>query len=239
MKERLQKILSEYGVSSRRGAEKLIEAGRVQVNGVCAEVGMSADPEQDVITFDGQVLRRKPETVVLMLHKPRGFVTSMHDEQGRHDVSELVADAPERVVPIGRLDRDSEGLLLFTNDGPLCNGLMHPKNRVDKIYEVTVTGLTEQGLSVLRNPLVMQDGYRIQPAEVTVILRNNEHSVLQITIHEGRNRQIRRMCAMAHMKVIRLVRVEESGVKLGNLPAGSWRLLSPDEIQMLRTEAGI
>ena len=209
------------------------------VNGAVAQVGMSADPEEDEIALDGQVLSRKPEPLVLLLHKPRGYVTSMHDDQGRLDVSELVADAPERVFPVGRLDRESEGLLLFTNDGALCNALMHPAHQVDKVYEVTVTGLTDWGLEVLRSPLTMQDGYRIQPAGVTVLLRHGMEGVLQITIHEGRNRQIRRMCAMAHMQVKRLARVEESGIKLGDLPAGSWRKLTSDEIERLRRETGI
>ena len=239
MKKRLQKLLSEYGLCSRRGAEKLIESGRVTVNGLPAQVGMSADLDCDVVALDGVPLSRRPEPTFLMLHKPRGYVTSMHDEQGRRDVSELVADCPERVFPVGRLDRDSEGLLLFTNDGALCNALMHPKVGVSKVYEVTVTGLTEEGLRVLQSPLTMPDGYRIRPAKVTVLRQSSEEATLRVVIHEGRNRQIRRMCGMARMKVKRLLRVEESGISLGNLPAGSWRFLTSEEIQTIRRETGV
>ncbi|MBE6954825.1 MAG: rRNA pseudouridine synthase [Ruminococcaceae bacterium] len=233
MVQRLQKILSEYGLASRREAERIMEAGRVTVNGFVARVGESADPEQDVILLDGKPLQKKPEKRYLMLNKPRGYVTSMHDEKGRKDVSLLVADCGVRLYPVGRLDMDSEGLLLFTNDGELANRLMHPAAEANKTYLVTVTGYYEGAEERLAQSMVI-DGYRIRPAKVKNIMHHGEEAQLQITIHEGRNRQIRKMCETVGIRVKKLQRVEENGVKLGNLPLGQWRWLTEEEIKILQ-----
>lgn len=233
MRQRLQKILSEYGVASRREAERLLTAGRIFVNGVRASLGESADPMIDEISFDGKPLRNKPEKRYLMLNKPRGYVTSMHDERGRRDVSCLVADCGTRVYPVGRLDMESEGLLLFTNDGALANRLMHPSGEASKTYLVTVSGFSEQALQILEQPLLI-DNYRIRPARVKNIMRHGRDAILQITIHEGRNRQIRKMCEIAGLSVKRLQRVEENGVQLGDLPVGKWRWLTCEEMEALQ-----
>ena len=233
MLQRLQKILSEYGLASRREAEHIIASGRVTVNGEVAQVGQSADPEQDVILLDGNPVQQKPEKCYLMLNKPRGYVTSMHDEKGRKDVSLLVADCGVRVYPVGRLDMDSEGLLLFTNDGELANKLMHPSGEANKTYLVTVTPYY-QGVEERLSQSMDIDGYRIRPAKVKNIMHHGEDARLQITIHEGRNRQIRKMCEIVGVHVKKLQRVEENGVKLGNLPLGKWRWLTREEIEALR-----
>ncbi len=234
MIQRLQKILSEYGVASRREAERMIEAGRVSVNGTVAMLGQSADPEVDAILLDGKPLKNRPEKRYLMLNKPRGYVTTLHDERGRKDVSALVADCGVRVYPVGRLDMDSEGLLLFTNDGELANRLMHPKGEANKTYLVTVSGFYEGAVQTLSQSMEI-DGYRIRPAQVKKIMHHGEDAVLQIIIHEGRNRQIRKMCDIANLTVKRLQRVEENGVKLENLPVGKWRWLTEEEVKCLQT----
>lgn len=233
MEQRLQKILSEYGLASRREAERMIDAGRVTVNGAVAQVGQSADPERDEIQVDGAPLQQKPQLRYLMLNKPRGYVTSMHDEKGRKDVSLLVADCGVRVYPVGRLDMDSEGLLLFTNDGELANRLMHPSGEANKTYLVTVTPYYE-GVEERLSQSMEIDGYRIRPAKVKNIMHHGEDAKLQITIHEGRNRQIRKMCDHVGIHVKKLQRVEENGVKLGKLPLGKWRWLTDEEISTLQ-----
>lgn len=234
MAERLQKILSARGVCSRRKAEAYILAGRVSVNGVTACLGDSADPDQDEICLDGKPLPSKSEYVYMMLHKPRGYVTTLSDEKGRKNAAELVADCGTRVYPVGRLDMDSEGLLIFTNDGEFANSLMHPKHEVNKTYHVTVDNYTPEKLEKLCQPVIL-DGYRIRKPEA-VLLRTfgDGQAVLSVTIHEGRNRQIRRMCDMAGMKVTRLVRVSEGSLMLGNLKSGRWRYLTNEEIEALR-----
>lgn len=234
MAERLQKILSARGVCSRRKAEAYILAGRVSVNGVTACLGDSADPDQDEICLDGKPLPSKSEYVYMMLHKPRGYVTTLSDEKGRKNAAELVADCGTRVYPVGRLDMDSEGLLIFTNDGEFANSLMHPKHEVNKTYHVTVDNYTPEKLEKLCQPVIL-DGYRIRKPEA-VLLRTfgDGQAVLSVTIHEGRNRQIRRMCDMAGMKVTRLVRVSEGPLMLGNLKSGRWRYLTNEEIEALR-----
>lgn len=234
MAERLQKILSARGVCSRRKAEAYILAGRVSVNGVTACLGDSADPDQDEICLDGKPLPSKSEYVYMMLHKPRGYVTTLSDEKGRKNAAELVADCGTRVYPVGRLDMDSEGLLIFTNDGEFANSLMHPKHEVNKTYHVTVDNYTPEKLGKLCQPVTL-DGYRIRKPEA-VLLRTfgDGQAVLSVTIHEGRNRQIRRMCDMAGMKVTRLVRVSEGSLMLGNLKSGRWRYLTNEEIEALR-----
>lgn len=233
MTERLQKILASRGVAARRKAEELIAQGRVTCNGITARIGDSADPEQDEILLDGRPLPPSAEYVYIMLNKPRGFVTTMSDEKGRRDVSELVAGCGVRVYPVGRLDIDSEGLLLFTNDGDFANALMHPKHEVEKTYDVWVTGYRPGGERLLRRPIVL-DGYRIYPPKAELHSANGDRAVLSVTIHEGRNRQVRRMCQEAGMQVTRLRRVSEGTLKLGQLPLGKWRHLTTDEIRLLQ-----
>lgn len=233
MKERLQKILSARGVASRRAAEGLIEQGRVRVNGVVAAIGDSADAELDEICVDGVPIPTQSEYVYIMLNKPRGFVTTLHDEKGRRNVSQLVADCNVRVYPVGRLDMDSEGLLLFTNDGEFANRLMHPKHEVRKIYDTYVTGYTPEGLERLKKPVEL-DGYRIRAPKVVLLKADADVAQLRITIHEGRNRQVRRMCEAAGMHVTRLRRIAEGSLKLGTLPCGKWRYLTAQEVQALK-----
>lgn len=232
MMERLQKILAARGVCSRRKAEEMITAGRVSVNGLVAVLGQSADPDQDMITLDGNPIPAGDAYVYIMLHKPRGFVTTMSDELGRPNVTELV-DCGKRVYPIGRLDMDSEGLLLLTNDGDFANHLMHPKAEVDKTYEVWVTDFAPGGEVRLSKPITI-DGYTIRPPKVKLLNAQGKMAHLYITIHEGRNRQIRRMCQAAGMRVTRLRRIAEGTVRLGELPKGSWRYLTPEEIAHLK-----
>ena len=233
MKERLQKILSARGVASRRAAEQMITDGRVVVNGRVASLGESADIELDQILVDGKPIPAGNQPVYIMLNKPRGFVTTLSDEQGRRTAAELVADCGVRVYPVGRLDLSSEGLLLFTNDGVFADRLMHPKHQVNKTYYVWVTGYTPQGFERLQQPIEL-DGYMIRPPRVRQWTVQGEHARLEITIHEGRNRQVRRMCNAAGMHVTRLRRISEGKLKLGDLPVGKWRYLTDEEVQMLK-----
>ncbi len=234
--ERIQKIIAARGLCSRRAAETWIQAGRVSCNGKLCALGDTADPEKDLILVDGKPLPDAQKNVYLMLHKPRGFVTTLSDEKGRKNAAQLVADCPVRVYPVGRLDMDSEGLLLFTNDGEFANQLMHPKHQVNKVYRVQVVGFTEYGLEKLKQPVVL-DGYRIHPPQVTALTQDGQgKATLQITIHEGRNRQVRRMCALAGMQVRRLVRIAEGNLLLGDLPLGKWRYLTHGELQEIKKE---
>ena len=235
MKERLQKLLSAAGVCSRRAAEGYITAGRVTVNGAIALLGQQADPETDDIRVDGVPLGREPEAVYLMLNKPRGYVTTVSDEQGRKTVMDLLTGVSTRVYPVGRLDRDSEGLLLLTNDGALTQRLLHPSHEVSKEYRVTVSGPVEHAAENLRR---IRDvaGMAIRPAEVQMLRREGNRAELRIVIHEGRNRQIRRMCARCGLEVLRLQRVREHCLELGTLPLGQWRYLTAAEIAALKTE---
>lgn len=235
MKERIQKIISSRGIASRRQAEEMIRDGRVVCNGQLCEIGQTADPEVDVIMIDNQPLPKTGERVYILLNKPRGYVTTLSDEKGRKNAAQLVQDCGTRVYPVGRLDMDSEGLLLFTNDGDFANHLMHPRHQIDKTYKVTVTGYTSEGLVKLKQPVIL-DGYRIQPPQVGVVREfndANQRAVLLVTIHEGRNRQVRRMCAMAGMNVTRLIRIQEGNLHLGDLPCGSWRYLTEEEVNDL------
>lgn len=236
MTERLQKILASRGVASRRHAEEMILAGRVTCNGAVCKLGDSADPDVDKILLDGKPLPSREKFVYIMLNKPRGFVTTLSDEKGRKNAAQLVADCGKRVYPVGRLDMDSEGLLLFTNDGDLANRLMHPKHEVNKTYAVQVTGYTTQGLEKLKRPITL-DGYRIKPPQVICVRKENDEkntAVLQVTIHEGRNRQVRRMCAAAGMNVRRLTRISEGDLNIGKLPTGKWRYLTDEEVALLK-----
>ena len=203
MTERLQKIIASRGIASRRKAEELIAQGRVSCNGAVAQLGDSADPDVDEILLDGKPLPSKKEYVYIMLHKPRGFVTTLADEKGRRDVSELVSDCGVRVYPVGRLDMDSEGLLLMTNDGEFANKLMHPKHEVEKTYEVWVNGYRDGAEELLCRPIEL-DGYKIRPPKVKLLSARDTGARLEVTIHEGRNRQVRRMCQSAGLQVTRL-----------------------------------
>ncbi len=233
MKERIQKIISARGIASRRKAEEMIAAGRVSCNGIPCVLGDTADPDMDSIAVDGVVIGSQPEFVYIMLHKPRGFVTTLSDEKGRKNAAQLVADCGVRVYPVGRLDMDSEGLLLFTNDGEFANTLMHPKHEVEKTYRVTVLSFCPEGLEALKQPITL-DGYTIRQPEVSLLEVKGATAQLEVTIHEGRNRQVRRMCAAAGMTVTRLVRIREGAVSLGNLPKGKWRYLTKQEIAVLK-----
>ena len=228
MEERLQKILSARGVASRRAAETLLDAGRVTVNGRTAQVGDRADPERDEIRVDGRPLPPLDRRTYLVLNKPRGYVTTLSDEKGRRTVAQLVAGCGARVWPVGRLDLDSEGLLILTDDGELTQKLLHPSHEVEKEYHVWVEGDVEKGLPILRGPLSL-DGVSLHPAQVKVL----DAGVLSVTIHEGRNRQVRRMCAAAGLKVRRLRRVREGSLTLGNLKVGCWRPLTAEELSHL------
>lgn len=233
MTDRLQKIISACGVASRRHAEELITAGRVTCNGRVCQLGDRADPIIDTILIDGKPLPTPSGKVYLMLHKPRGFVTTLSDEKGRKNAAQLVADCGTRVYPVGRLDMDSEGLLIFTNDGEFANHLMHPKHEVNKTYRVIVEGYSQESIRLLQLPIVL-DGYRIRPPQITCIRSGAGKAELLISIHEGRNRQVRRMCAQAGMSVQRLIRVSEGALQLGDLPCGKWRYLVDAEIEALR-----
>ncbi len=233
MEERIQKIMASRGVASRRASEELILQGRVTCNGQVCGLGDRADPEKDTILVDGRPLPSTPDAIYILLHKPRGYVTTLSDEKGRKNVSQLVSDCPQRVYPVGRLDMDSEGLLLLTNDGELANHLMHPSHVVDKVYQVWVQGFSPEGLERLSQPIEL-DGYRIRKPAVKCQKRTGDKALLQITIHEGRNRQIRRMCAIAGMEVQRLKRIREGSLSLGQLPLGKWRYLTQEEVKALQ-----
>ncbi len=232
-KIRLQKYMSENGIASRRKSEEMIAAGKVKVNGRVASLGDKVDPIRDKIVVSGKRVVRNKTKMYIMLHKPRGFVTTMNDELGRKCVSELVEDAGVRLFPVGRLDRNSEGLLLMTNDGEFSNLLTHPSRHVSKVYRVTVREkVTEEHLTKLTEGILL-DGSKTLPCEVHVIDRGDNRTVLNIVLFEGRNRQIRRMCEAIGLTVIRLKRTEIAGVRLGMLPQGKWRELNEKEMQHL------
>ena len=231
MQERVQKILSAMGVASRRKAEEYIRQGRVAVNGQTICLGDTADAALDEIALDGMPLQKPAGRVYILLNKPRGYVTTMQDEKGRKNVSMLVS-CGTRVYPVGRLDMDSEGLLIMTNDGDFANKMLHPAHEVDKTYEVWVKKCTQEGVRNMKAPMVI-DGYRIRPAQVELLWKNQDAAKLRVTIHEGRNRQIRKMAAQCGMTVTRLRRVQEGSMSLGELPVGQWRYLTENEISML------
>ena len=233
MKERLQKLIASAGLCARRTAEEWIAAGRVCVNGAVASLGDRADPETDTVTVDGAPLPGKPGAVYLMLNKPRGYVTTLSDEYGRRTAAELVADCGVRVYPVGRLDRESEGLLLFTNDGELAQRLLHPRHQVDKVYLVTVRG-DIRGAAERLMAITQLDGEPIAPAQAAEVARHEGQAMLRVTIHQGKNRQVRRMCAQIGLHVVRLQRIQEDSLLLGDLPAGKWRYLTDQELQGLR-----
>ncbi len=233
---RIQKVLSDNGILSRRKAEEAIRQGRVTVNGHPAVPGNPVNPARDVIAIDGVkvALQKKKHNVYLMLNKPRGFVTTTADEMGRRCVTDLVEDAPARVYPVGRLDRNSEGLLLMTNDGAFANMVMHPSNHITKTYRVTVRpGITDEQAAQMGAGVPL-DGKMTLPATVLVLDKSEGRAVLQITIQEGRNRQVRRMCEAVGLEVARLKRTSVGPLKLGMLQPGQWRELKPSELIALR-----
>lgn len=236
MRERLQKIIAAAGLMSRRTAEEAISAGRVRVNGAVAALGDQADPAADEILLDGRPLPAEERKVYLMLHKPRGVVTTLSDEKGRRSVRDLVADAGARVYPVGRLDLDSEGLLLMTNDGDFANLLTHPSHEISKTYHTWVTGEDlDTAAERLSRPMEL-DGRPIRPARVELLHRGAQEACLSVTIHEGRNRQVRRMCELCSLRVTRLRRVSEGALRLGDLPSGKWRHLTEEEIRSFYIE---
>ncbi len=236
MKQRLQKIIADSGLTARRKAEELIRAGRVSVNGHTAGLGDSADPESDRILVDGRELPAGEKKVTIMLNKPRGVVTSLHDEKGRRDLREYLREIPERLFPVGRLDMDSEGLLLLTNDGEFANILMHPSHEVEKCYWTWVRGeKIPEALEKLRRPMVI-DGCTVRGAKAELLEELPEGAKIAVTIHEGRNRQVRKMCLQAGLTVTRLCRVREGSLRLGGLRPGQWRTLTGEEIDLLRRE---
>ncbi|MBR3631401.1 MAG: rRNA pseudouridine synthase [Oscillospiraceae bacterium] len=236
---RIQKLLADAGFCSRRKAEELIRQGRVQRNGRPVGLGDKADP-RDIITVDGQKINvpKKKKLRYIMLHKPRGYVTTVSDELERRCVMDLLEDVEERVYPIGRLDRNSEGLLLLTNDGSFANGIMHPSRHVSKTYRVTVRpSVTEEQLVALADGIEL-DGKKTLPASVVVMTNEPGRVVLQITIREGRNRQIRRMCEAVGLEVARLRRTSVGPLKLGMLAPGKWRDLTAEELRAIRNAIG-
>ena len=238
--ERIQKVLADQTDLSRRAAEKLIAEGRVKVNGHPVGLGDKMDPNVDKVSIDGKSVRivRKRQYVYIMLHKPRGFLTTRSDEHGRKTVMDLVQGVDAHLRPVGRLDKDSEGLLLMTDDGAFINLLTHPSGGVGKLYRVTVhPRATEEQVIQMSSGVVLDDGVKTQPCVIHVVADEPESTVMEITLYEGRNRQIRRMCAAVGLEVVRLKRSAEGPVKLGMLQPGEWRELKRSEVNALRNAA--
>lgn len=233
---RLQKYMADCGIASRRKSEEMIANGMVKVNGKVAMIGDKVNPSKDKVSVKGKKLTSATKTkrYYIMLNKPRGYVTTMSDEMGRKCVAELVKDVPARIYPVGRLDRDSEGLLLMTNDGEFANRVTHPSKHVYKVYRVTVRpAVTEEQLVILSSGMVI-DGRKTAPAEIHVVQREEGRCVLEIILREGRNRQIRKMCEQVGLEVPRLKRIAIGQVKLGGLKSGAWRELTKDEVHRLQ-----
>ena len=238
--QRSQKVLADQGICSRREAERLIAAGKVKVNGHPVSLGDKMDPDYDKVSIDGKNVRivRKRQYTYLMLHKPRGYLTTRSDDRGRKTVMDLVADVPAMLRPVGRLDKDSEGLLLLTDDGAFINLLTHPSGGVGKLYRVTVNPrATEEQVVQMASGVVLDDGVRTQPCVIHVVTDEPGRTVLEITLHEGRNRQIRRMCSAVGLQVVRLKRSAEGPLKLGMLQPGEYRELKKSEVTALRNAA--
>lgn len=233
---RISKYFTDCGIMSRRAADKAVERGEVKVNGLVCTLGQKITPGVDTVTWQGRpVLPPKSgEKLCIMLNKPRGYVTTLSDEKGRRTVADLVADAGVRLYPVGRLDMDSDGLLILTNDGELANRLAHPSHQVQKVYLALVDGMvTTEQMSDLTRPITI-DGRTTAPALVKKVDSDGRQTVLQITIHDGRNRQVRRLCERADLTLRRLTRVSEGSLSLGDLPEGKWRRLNPKEIRLLQ-----
>jgi 23S rRNA pseudouridine2605 synthase len=236
MEKRLQKILAEIGIASRRKAEELIIAGRVTVNGKTAILGMKADPNRDHIKFDGKLILRPEPKVYLMLNKPRGVVTSLSDPEDRPTVKDFLKGVKYRVFPVGRLDYDSEGLLLLTNDGDFAQAILHPSKKIPKSYLVKIKGAPEEEqIKKLRSGVRLEDGMTA-PAKLQKVRSGENNTWLEVTIHEGRKRQIRRMLEQAGHPVLKLKRIRIDGIELGNLKSGEYRYLKPEEIAKIKKE---
>ena len=236
---RLQKFLSEAGIASRRKAEEMIKNGAVKVNGITAQIGDTVDPKKDTVLVKGKKVIKQRTMRYILLNKPRGYVTTTDDDLGRKCVLELVKDVKERIYPVGRLDRVSEGALILTNDGAFANAMMHPSKHVPKTYRVTVRPEpTSEQVDILSTGVEI-DGRLTAPADVYVISKEEGRAVLEIVLYEGRNRQIRRMCESLNLEVARLRRVAVGPIKLGMLPTGQWRDLTEDEVNTLFKAAGL
>ena len=240
MQERLQKVMARAGIASRRRCEEMIAAGMVKVNGrVVTRLGTKVDPEKDVIEVNGKVLPPPEKKVYILLYKPRGYVSTVRDPQGRPKVLDLLRGVRQRVYPVGRLDYDSEGLLLLTNDGELAFALTHPRHQVPKTYEVLVEGVPgAEKLARMARGVLLEDG-RTAPAEVRLLGEVRGNALLEISIREGRKRQVRRMCEHIGHPVLRLVRTRVGFLNLRGLKPGQYRYLSPREVRQLREMAGI
>ncbi len=239
-KERVQKVMAARGVCSRRAAEIMIKGKRVTVNGRPVGLGDSMNADKDILHVDGQAFfpQRKKQNRYIMLNKPRGYVTTAKDERGRKTVMELLEDVDQRIYPIGRLDKNSEGLLLFTDDGNFANRMMHPGSGVSKLYRTTVRPrATEEQIAKLASGVTLDDGSRTMPASVHVVAEDETRSVLEIAIKEGKNRQIRRMCEAVKLQVVRLRRNAVGPLKLGMLKPGQWRELTSTEVKALQNSA--
>jgi 23S rRNA pseudouridine2605 synthase len=232
---RLQKFLADAGLMSRRAAEEEIKLGNVSVNGHVAELGAKINPQKDVVAYKNKRVRyEKQDYIYIMMNKPRGYLSSTSDDRGRKCVTDLLSGVDARVYPVGRLDLISEGMLLLTNDGELKNKLTHPSYSLPKLYRVKVSGeVTEDQYKTLTSPLVI-DGYEIRPVEVSVGEQDDAGTVLKMTLTEGRNRQIRKMCEIAGLTVKRLSRISIGNLKLNNLPVGKWRYLTNEEVEYLK-----
>ncbi len=236
---RLQKFMAECGVASRRKCEQLIEDGKVKVNGHPVALGTKINPKKDIVTVRGKKIIRQESMRYIMLNKPRGYVTTVSDELGRKTVMDLLTDVKERVYPVGRLDRDSEGLLLLTNDGALANALMHPSFHVAKIYRVTIrSAVADDVLQSLREGVEIDSG-KTAPCEIIPLVEEKDRTVLEFKIHEGRNREIRKMCEHFGLEVARLKRIATAGVKLGMLKTGDFRDLNETELKKLFRACGL
>ena len=237
---RLQKFFTDCDILSRRAAEEEIKNGKVFVNGARAELGQKIDPENDVVEYKGKVMERPQKNVYkyVMLNKPRGYLSTVTDDRGRACVTELVKDVNARLYPVGRLDMDSEGLLLMTNDGALTYKLTHPKHDIPKIYHVKIEGkVSAEKLRALALPMEI-DGYKILPVKTEIVTAKNEYTVLRMTLYEGRNRQIRKMCEAQGLNILRLCRVAIGELELGNLAPGKWRYLTKSQVEYLRKGKG-
>lgn len=235
-KIRIQKFFTDCDIMSRRAAEAAIAAGKVKINGVTAEIGQKIDTSSDTVEYNGKIITPMSNRsfTYIMLNKPRGYLSSVSDDRGRKCVTELVKDANARLYPVGRLDMDSEGLLLMTNDGELTNKLTHPRHEIPKIYHVKIKGkVTDEEIAALSKSMDI-DGYTIQPVQTRLISIKNDYCVLEMTLYEGRNRQIRKMCEKVNLKILRLCRVAIGNVNLGELAPGKWKYLNKTQISYLK-----
>ena len=234
MNVRLQKYLSECGIASRRASEQLISEGRVSVNGAVAVIGATVDPEQDAVAVDGRDVRRDSKRVYVLLNKPRGAVTTAQDTHGRRTVLDCVSGVGERVFPVGRLDMDVAGVLLLTNDGELAHRLMHPSHEIEKVYIATVAGeIQEAALARLASGVMLEDGMT-SPAKVRLLQSDRHSSRIQLTLHEGRKREVKRMCDAVGHPVLALKRIAFASLMDGHLRPGEWRYLSNQEVRLLQ-----